>query len=224
MHINDRAKQLLDWKNYIGLTQVGYLEGVELGKLDLQCPHDTQAILRMPVRYRMGELLLPQELEWVRPLIELADKAMPYKALFTYVTVHCNFETDGTDEDWHVDGFSMRVSHLPEQNFLWSNTGGTEFFNGVIEIPDSFDPMLHNINKSAQLYQLGENIVAKPYTVYRFDPYIFHKAPSAKAGRTFVRVSYVPIEIDDINNTQNPLLPRHYTFNGVEFRNKLSSV
>ena len=36
-----------------------------------------------------------------------------------------------------------------------------------------------------------------------------------------LRNSFTPIEINDFNNTQNPLIKREYTQDGVEFRNKL---
>lgn len=56
------------------------------------------------------------------------------------------------------------------------------------------------------------------------DPYIIHKRPTVPEGkvRTFVRVSHVPIEIPDVNNTQNPLMPKNYDRDGVkEFRDSL---
>jgi hypothetical protein len=39
--------------------------------------------------------------------------------------------------------------------------------------------------------------------------------------RTFVRISFVPIEINDINNTKNLLIPRVYSGDGVAYRNRL---
>lgn len=38
-----------------------------------------------------------------------------------------------------------------------------------------------------------------------------------------VRLSFVPIEIDDVNNAQNPLLPRSYAHDGVAHRNRLET-
>ena len=203
-------------------------QGVYHGRAELTCPHATQGVLRMLVRYRDDELQLPEELEWVRPLITATDKVMTDNELvmpFTYVTVRHNFETDHTDEDWHVDGFSMRVSHIPEQNFLWSNTGGTLFAGRAARVAANFDPMKHNINTSVKFIGTGADISAAPNGVYSFDPYVFHKAPTYTGEvRTFVRVSYTPIEIDDVNNTPNPLLPRAVTRRGVEFRNTLISA
>jgi len=34
-------------------------------------------------------------------------------------------------------------------------------------------------------------------------------------------VSFTPIEIDDLNNTENHLLPTNYKRDGVKFRNTL---
>lgn len=219
------AKQLLHPQWYDGFT---LHKGVYHGTAELTCPHATQGVLRMLVRYRDGELQLPEELEWVRPLIIAADKVMLDNGLvmpFTYVTVRHNFETDHTDEDWHVDGFSLRVSHIPEQNFLWSNTGGTLFTGKRVLVADNFNAMKHNINTSVKFIGTGADISAAPNGVYSFDPYVFHKAPPYTGkGRTFVRISYTAIEIDDVNNTPNPLLPRVVTRRGVEFRNTLTSA
>lgn len=219
------AKQLLDFRHFDGNK---FHQGVYHGAAELTCPHNTQAVLRMLIRYRDNELQLPEELEWVRPLVEATDKVMADNGLmmpFTYVTIRHNFETDHTDEDWHIDGFSMRVSHIPEQNFLWSNTGGTLFTGSKVLVAHTFDPMKHNINTSVSFIKHRADISAAPNGVYSFDPYVFHRAPSyTGSSRTFVRVSYVPIEIDDVNNTPNPLLPRVVTQKGVEFRNTLTSA
>ena len=55
------------------------------------------------------------------------------------------------------------------------------------------------------------------------DPYVPHRRPASTQGemRCFVRVSFTPIEINDVNNAQNPLIPRNYTRDGVEIRNQL---
>lgn len=219
------AKQLLDFRHFNGDM---CHQGVYHGSAELACPHDTQAVLCMLIRYRDNELQLPEELEWVRPLIEATDKVMADNGLtmpFTYVTIRHNFETDHTDEDWHVDGFSMRVSHIPEQNFLWSNTGGTLFTGSKVLVAANFNPMKHNINTSVSFIKHSADVSAAPNGVYSFDPYVFHRAPPyTGGGRTFVRVSYVPIEIDDVNNTPNPLLLRVVSHNGVAFRKTLTSA
>ena len=219
------AKRLLDFRHFDGNM---FHQGVYHGTAELTCPHNTQAVLRMLVRYRDNELQLPEELEWVRPLVEATDRVMADNGLtmpFTYVTIRHNFETDHTDEDWHVDGFSMRVSHIPEQNFLWSNTGGTLFTGSKVLVAPNFNPMKHNINTSVSFIKNSADVSTAPNGVYSFDPYVFHRAPPYMGvGRTFVRVSYVPIEIDDVNNTPNPLLPRVVTQKGVEFRNTLTSA
>ena len=50
---------------------------------------------------------------------------------------------------------------------------------------------------------------ALPNIVYVFDPYVIHRRPPKAFGtqRTFVRVTFVPIEIYDDACTSNPLLP-----------------
>jgi len=57
------------------------------------------------------------------------------------------------------------------------------------------------------------------------DPYVVHRRPPISNGvvRTFVRISFTPIEIPDVNNTPNPLIPtQHYITDGVKsFREHL---
>lgn len=57
------------------------------------------------------------------------------------------------------------------------------------------------------------------------DLYVIHRRPklnSSKIERCFIRLSFTPIEIKDINNTLNPLIPQSYkTYGVVEFRDKL---
>jgi len=59
--------------------------------------------------------------------------------------------------------------------------------------------------------------------MYAMDPYMLHRRPPQTEGmvRTFVRISYVPILINDVNNTPNPLLPIECDADGVANRNRL---
>ena len=64
----------------------------------------------------------------------------------------------------------------------------------------------------------------KAKRVYGFDPYVVHRRPDGTNGmnRCFIRLSYTPIEIEDVNNTYNPLLHTDYKRDGIkEMRNKL---
>lgn len=90
--------------------------------------------------------------------------------------------------------------------------------------PDDFNPRIHNVNDYLSNFVDDEKITTlEDEFVYVMDPYILHRRPSSTFGklRTFVRITFVPIEINDIRNTQNPLLPREYSEDGVEYRNSL---
>jgi hypothetical protein len=94
------------------------------------------------------------------------------------------------------------------------------------QIPQDFDPLRHNINNYlAPLVDDSQVQQCVPGVLYCLDPYILHRRPQVVPGtmRTFVRVSFVPIEINDIHNSQNPLLPRIYSADGVAHRNTLTN-
>ena len=129
-----------------------------------------------------------------------------------------------TDDQWHLDGFSTRITHTPEQNYIYTDCHPTQYVSQSVNIPEDLDPKVYNLNTYLDKFVKNENIkVCKPCNVYCIDPYVLHIRPDIPDDvfRTFVRVSFVPIEIDDVNNSQNPLIPLEYNKNGVEFRNSL---
>jgi hypothetical protein len=178
-------------------------------------PVDRQYILRMMVR-SPGSccLYIPNELDWLRSEIELLcdlQDDLGFNNQYVYVTVRHGIVTSSRDAEWHVDGFSMRCPHLPEQDYVCSHSAPTEFLLNNWEIPADFDPFKHNIHRYFQDREdQGERFVGAPHRVYLMDPYCVHHRPLVAAGtmRTFWRVSFVPIEIEDDTCTQNPLLPR----------------
>lgn len=222
MSIIDRAKRLvsvLEFENNV--------EPIELSKVDIQCPHDNQYVLRMCISNDGYNFNTPPELKWLAPLLIEAlthqINAVDVDKQFCYVTVRHGKVSSVTDDEWHVDGFSTKVSHVPEQNYIWSNNIPTEYTNVSVKFPEDFNPLVHNVNNFLQEHITEKVKQCKPNVMYCLDPYILHRRPpeSTDSVRTFVRISFVPIMIDDINNTQNPLLPQTYTANGVSFRNKL---
>lgn len=223
MNIYDRAHQLVSLDHFANTG-----EPLLLGSIALRCPEQRQYILRMPIRIDGGNYLLPQSLLWLRKLIIAAGwhnhKWLGCDHDYCYVTVRHGIVDSVTDDEWHVDGFSTRVPHVPEQNYIWCSDTPTEYVPLCVNVPADFDPLVHNINTylSARIGS-ARPVRCDAGRVYCLDPYILHRRPPASTGtmRTFVRVSFVPIEIDDVNNTQNPLLPRRYSRDGVQFRNTL---
>lgn len=201
-----------------------------LGRADLTPPPEPQYILRMPIRVEGGMLHVPDELRWIMPMLEHAWDWQQWIGVdhpFCYVTVRHGPVISKTDDEWHVDGFSTKVEHLPEQNYIWTDTAPTEYVKLNVEFPEEFDPRQHNVNHFLQQFVDEEQVIQmKARSMYLMDPYILHRRPKAAAAcesRTFVRISFVPIEINDVNNTQNPKLPREYTADGVAFRNQLKT-
>lgn len=195
--------------------------------LDLTPPTDRQYILRMVVRNNNSELYIPEELEWTRPLYDVAFQhqlQIGANHPFCYITVRSGIVTSTTDDEWHLDGFSTKTPHVPEQNYIWTNIQPTEAVAVNVNFPKNFDPRKHNLNTFLARHVDEKNVVTcEENTVYCIDPYILHRRPNLSNGifRTFVRISFVPIEINDVNNTQNPYLPCNYTHDGVKFRNTL---
>lgn len=224
MSIADRAT------NALNLDQYSEANGPDrLGQLDLNTPDDRQYVLRMLIKEPFGEFQIPNELEWLEPLVSRAyahQLKMGVRQPFCHVTVRHGEVTSEKDDEWHVDGFSMNVTHLPEQNYAWVNRYPTEYMERGFDIPEDFDPQKHNIHLLFQDLMNGDEDVKTfdEETVYCFDPYVLHRRPEVPTGieRTFIRVSFTPMEIKDVNNTQNPLIPRDYDRDGVEeFRNQL---
>jgi hypothetical protein len=222
MDIARRAHSLLDLKAFVDTGTA-----LSLGTIDLVPPVERQYVLRMAIRAQGGPRMMPDALTWTSPMLDVAlrhQATIDADHPFCYVTVRHGIVDSVSDDDWHVDGFSMKVPHVPEQNYVWCSHTGTECVPLEVAFPDDFDPMRHNIHEYLARFVDDGLVVRSPdRTVQCMDPYVLHRRPAATAGtnRTFVRISFVPIEIDDVNNTQNPLLPRVYGFDGVAYRNHL---
>lgn len=223
MSIIERAKRIVSVSEF-----ENNVEPTELSKIVLTCPYDTQYILRMCICSDGENFIIPSELNWLKPIliesITHQANAINHDKLFCYVTVRHGVVTSVTDDEWHVDGFSTKVPHVPEQNYIWTNRIPTEYTNVSVKFPEDFNPLVHNVNKYLQNFVNEDNIKqCKESVVYCLDPYILHRRPvlSTKKPRTFVRISFVPILINDVNNTPNPNLVQENTADGVQYRNEL---
>lgn len=217
--IQERSSRMVNLKDF---QTAG--SPLRLDQIDLTPPTGEQYILRMAVKAN-SDLIVPRELDWIAPMVKLAQehqKAIQANHPFCYVTIRHGIVKSKADDEWHVDGFSTKTPHVPEQNYIWANTDATEYADLNVTFPSDFDPRVHNINHYLEKH-VEEVLKADDKTVYCMDPYNLHRRPSSTTGtqRTFVRISFVPIEIDDVMNTQNPLLPRTYTNDGLAFRRQL---
>lgn len=218
-----RASNLLNLKQYSAKSAP-----IKVFNKEIVCPYDNQYILRMMIASPHTDgFQIPEELCWLRESIAACHNIQKANGLnnpFVYVTVRHGIVNTVTDDDWHVDGFSMRVAHVPEQNYVWSNTESTEYQDRAFDIPDDFDPLKHNLHtylsglcKEADTKQCEKN------TCYLFDPYFVHRRPKSSTGqqRTFWRISFIPIEIEDDTCMANKLLkPKRY--NRTDIRESLT--
>lgn len=200
---------------------------IELSNINVICPFENQYILRMCVSTDGINFLIPNEMNWLKPLFIEAlthqKNVINVEKNFCYITVRHGVVKSVTDDEWHVDGFSTKISHVPEQNYIWTNSIPTEYTNVSVKFPDDFDPLKHNVNHFLEQNITDEIKQCKENVLYCMDPYIIHRRPTVSTGtvRTFVRISFVPIMIDDINNTQNPKLLQNYKNDGIKYRNNL---
>lgn len=221
--IFDRAKEYLSDRKIFGWEP---LEICELPNITL--PKQSQMILRMMIRSpEANGYKIPSSLNWLKPVIEQCDTLQQKNSLFqpyVYVTIRHGFVTTITDDLWHVDGFSMRIRHVPEQNYIWASNHGTEVLPQKMFLPKDFDPFRHNIHQYFQdVADESRTLTLKPKTLYVIDPYVIHRRPVLPEGvwRTFFRISFVPIEIEDDTNTANPLLPDNRPYGRVDVHNRL---
>jgi len=195
-------------------------------KCDLDVP-ENQYILRMMVRSpETNGFVIPDELAWISPTLanicqfhDMVFHDRPY----VYVTVRSGEVKSVTDDEWHVDGFSMRVPHKPEQNYIWSDCYPTEVLDQRFVIPEDFDPFKHNIHTYFQDNADPSKIKSlKERHLCIIDPYVVHRRPQVPVGtkRAFVRISFVPIEIEDDTCTPNLLLKKKI-YNRIDIRKSL---
>lgn len=224
-NISKRARKIFNLKQF---NKNNYPELVRYIKV--YCPYERQYVLRMLIKEAYNSFKIPEELKWIEPIVEEAyryqKEVVKIEHSFCYVTIRHGLVTSVTDDEWHVDGFSTLISHIPEQNYGWANCYATECIIKKIKFPKDFNSLVHNahpfiqskINKQDNLFNIPSNML------FCFDPYVIHRRPQVPEDtiRTFVRVSFDPIEIKDINNTPNPLIPKQYKRDGVkDFRNQL---
>lgn len=209
MNIYERSKHLLSPAHYENADPVRMVLRVD----EIHPPAD-QHILRMLVKSPETDgFVIPEELVWMGHLIQSVHRMQEnvfHDHPYVYVTVRSGVVKTSADAEWHVDGFSMRTPHLPEQNYIWSDCYGTEMLDQQFSIPEDFDPFVHNIHKYFQKHADSSKIWScEPKNLYIIDPYVVHRRPKVPQGtqRTFFRISFVPIEIEDDTCTPNPLLP-----------------
>lgn len=218
MKLEERAKQNLSLAIYAKAKQK-----LKSWKMKLDAPQD-QYILRMPIRTPDSDgFKIPDELKWILPALHRSiDTQIELGAVFAfvYVTVRAGIVRSVTDDEWHVDGFSMRTPHFPEQNYIWSDVYGTEFLPQNFDIPVDFDPFKHNIHQYFQDRASVTPVTLETSRLYQIDPYNVHRRPQVPEGtqRAFLRISFIPVEIKDDSCARNPLLALRAPYNRADIR------
>jgi len=201
-----------------------------VGTFGVKCPYDRQYVLRMLCRLPHEEFKIPSELGWLRVMLKMSDSyqrnVIGINHPFCYITVRHGLVTSETDDEWHTDGFSTKITHLPEQNYIVADSYPTEYAEKRINFPNDFNPLRHNIHKYiCRRIDHNEVKYCEAGMVYCLDPYNIHRRQVIPNNvlRTFVRISYTPIEIMDDANTVNPLIKvRRYDRDGIKIRNELA--
>lgn len=202
-----------------------------VSELSLNPTIEQQYVLRCPLLIPDFGLAIPDELMWTLPLIERSmshqEGVFKKKHPYMYITVRHGNVVSETDDLFHVDGFSMKVPHEPEQNYVWTSNDPTEVALFALNIPHDFDPLMHNIHLLIQ-DQLAKDVqieTLEEKTLYVMDPYVIHRRPKLDPHtvRTFVRLSMTSLPIDDVNNYINPAFGDITSgYDGVvDFRDKL---
>ena len=181
---------------------------------NVKCPHKEQHILRMMVKQPHKDFTIPKELYWLRSLINKCNEYQLVNNIrhsYCYVTVRHGPVQSVTDDEWHTDGYSEVLTHIPEQNYIVTSNHCTEYVELPIKFPKDFDALQHAVHRyiESNVIKCAPEIkTALPDKVYIFDPYVIHRRPPASFGkqRTFVRITFVPIAICDDACTTNPVI------------------
>lgn len=183
-----------------------------LSGFDMNPPEDQQ-ILRMLVRPKYGTLKTPNQLTWLDDAIfnlsKLDEELTGIKNSWCYVTVRSGLPFPSTDE-WHFDGASLRTELIPERNYVWCSKYGFQYKMGDLGYPEDFDPQTHDMFSYAR-EQLKDNAIltSQVNQWYLLSPFCIHRRDPESTGhhRTFVRISFIDIEVRDLKCTQNPRHP-----------------
>lgn len=166
-----------------------------------------------------GSIRLPQNIEWIRPVVEavcLAEfDADAWDNRYVYVTARRGYATPGNPLNrpgWHADGFGTN-----DINFIWADRWPTRFALG--EFTDiSIDHVISAEQFEEQVtfeQRMASRGVAKirvedgvPFTIYRLDPSVVHATPVIPppgGDRSFFKISVSPDRYNLLGNSHNHL-------------------
>jgi hypothetical protein len=178
--------------------------------------------LYLPVRMGNSAVLLPGNIECVRPLIERAENyCQKYgrRYHYCYVSARKGWATPDNPLNrpgWHADGFGT-----DDLNFVWWAGPGTRFAH------QPFDNISNDHVESIRQFQeqvKPENIVTFPdRSLYVIDPSIVHATPQIEppgCWRQYIKVSMSDERYNLENNSHNYMFTYSWPMHGREtYRN-----
>ena len=214
-----KLKELDDWSTLDAPLGVNLLykdwdsNGYTVKSLDDPIlPKQDIQVLRMLVKPKYGQLQVPTSMAWLKDSIKALvakDKEITgIKDSWVYVTVRKGIPHNDTDA-WHFDGGSLRTELIPERNYIWVDSYPTQYKLGGVDFPDDFNPLEHDMFSFAQEALKDEPIgKIEREKWFMFSPFVFHRRDPMSDGRcrTFIRVSFVDIEVRDVKCTPNPCI------------------
>lgn len=148
-------------------------------------PQEYCYIQDMPIAFPEGKVKIPSNLEWIRPLVNIAIENGDKKG-YIYVTVKRMPVTAGsyiTRPGWHCDGFGSN-----DITYIWSDCYPTEFAVQPFILSDDCDESL----KEMQQQYEGQRMYFPNSTLLRLDQFVVHRAGhiTRDCVRTFVKITF----------------------------------
>lgn len=163
--------------------------------------------LYLPVRMGDSPVLLPPNIECVRPLIERAEaytEKLGRRYCYCYVSARKGWATPDNPLNrpgWHCDGFGT-----DDLNFVWWVGPGTRFAH------QAFENISPDHNRSLQQFEeqvRPDNIVTYPERrLYVLDPSVVHATPCVPVPgcwRQYIKISVSDHRYNLENNSHNHL-------------------
>ena len=178
------------------------------------------------------EVRLPQEMSWLSESIEALYEmdteitGISSENSWCYATVRSGPSPFPPDNEWHLDGGSLRTELIPERNYVYQPSFPLEYREGTVTWDEGFNPYLHNMFHYIRDYGTLGPIQAAKEGWNLLWPNVYHRRPPGDEDRTFIRITMADIEIRDARCNQNPMWPKQRAYGrnpAASFRDQLSS-
>lgn len=177
---------------------------IGLRRFELAGWEELMHYLYLPVQMPATVVLLPERLEFLRPLVDLAVADARHSGdFYVYLTARRGFATPDNPLNrpgWHCDGFGT-----DDRNYIWWDRWSTRFaeqhFSGISED--------HEVSLRQFEDQVDDRRVRTlpDRWLYRLTPQVVHATPIVEAPgmRSFVKVSVSYHRYNLVGNSHNYL-------------------